>query len=206
MLKNGMSDFTQRRRELLEFVARRSVCRGKFTLVSGAESDFYIDSKLSTLDPQGAFLAGSVGWELIKRRGLKIDSLGGLTMGADAISLAVGLASFAAQPESHLQTFTVRKTTKAHGRQKLIEGNFKAGDRVVVVDDVITTGGSTITAIEAIEAAGGKIEFALVLVDRQEGGRANIEARGIPVEAMLLRDEVLAAYDRMNAESLAPTR
>jgi orotate phosphoribosyltransferase len=120
-----------------------------------------------------------------------VDAIGGMTMGADPISLVVGMESARRQPASPLRVFTVRKEPKGHGRGRQIEGNFRDGDRVIVVDDVITTGGSTLKAIDAIEAGGGKVVFALVLVDREEGGRKAIEARGIPVVSIFSRSTLL---------------
>ena len=190
---------TDSRSELLAIICSQSILYGEFTLVSGQKSDFYCDSKQTTLDPRGAMLLGQVGWEMIEeqmeKHGWKIDSIGGLTMGADPIALAVGMASSAANPDgpAPLQVFCVRKTAKAHGRNRLIEGRFEKGHQVVVVDDVITTGGSTLQAIDAIESEGGKVIMALVLVDRQEGGRAAIEARGIPVFSIFTRQEIDAA-------------
>ena len=182
--------------ELLSLLCAQSILYGEFTLVSGQKSDFYCDSKQTTLDPRGALLIGEVGWQIVSEQaaklGLKLDGIGGLTMGADPISLAVGMAASAAHPgaPSPLQVFCVRKAPKAHGRNRLIEGRFESGQTVVVVDDVITTGGSTLQAIDAIQAAGGKVAFALVLVDRQEGGRAAIEARGIPVHTIFTRQQI----------------
>lgn len=184
------------RSELLGILCSQSILYGDFTLVSGKKSDFYCDSKQTTLDPRGAMLIGEIGWDLIEdeiaAKGLTIDSIGGLTMGADPIALAVGMASSAANPgvPAPLKVFCVRKSPKAHGRNRLIEGRFESGHSVVVVDDVITTGGSTLQAIDAIESEGGKVAFALVLVDRQEGGRAAIEARGIPVISIFTRQEI----------------
>lgn len=184
------------RSELLHILCSQSILYGEFTLVSGKKSDFYCDSKQTTLDPRGAMLIGELGWDMVEaemeRTGVEIDSIGGLTMGADPISLAVGMASSAANlgEPAPLKVFCVRKTPKAHGRNRLIEGRFESGHNVVVVDDVITTGGSTIQAIDAIETEGGKVAFALVLVDRQEGGRAAIEARGIPVLSIFTRAEI----------------
>ncbi|NNM30098.1 MAG: orotate phosphoribosyltransferase, partial [Akkermansiaceae bacterium] len=126
-------------------------------------------------------------------KGLRGAAIGGRTMGADPVSLAVGMESARQRPEQPLQVYTVRKEPKGHGAGKQIEGNFAAGDTVIVVDDVITTGGSTLKAIDAIEAAGGQIAFALVLVDREEGGREAIEARGIPVVALFTRTSLLGA-------------
>jgi orotate phosphoribosyltransferase len=111
-------------------------------------------------------------------------------MGADPIALSIGIAAHLEDPLSALGAFTVRKSPKAHGRNKLIEGVFKCGDSVVVIDDVITTGGSTLQAINAVEAEGGKVAFVLVLVDRCEGGRERIEARGHKVIAEFTRPDL----------------
>ena len=181
--------------DLKAILLDKSVRTGTFTLASGKTSDLYIDCRVTTLDPVGANLVGEIGWaavrERIRREGLAIDATGGMTMGADPISLAIGMTSARLHPDEALQVFTVRKEPKGHGRGKQIEGNFKEGDTIIVVDDVITTGGSTLKAIDAIEAAGGKVAFALVLVDREEGGRQAIEARGIPVLALYSRSTLL---------------
>ena len=189
-----MSLLETARAELLPLLVKRSVCRGDFTLASGAKSDLYVDCKLTTMDPRGAVLTGRAGWALIEQTatelGVKVDSVGGLTMGADAIAISIGIAAHLADAATEVQTFTVRKAAKGHGRGKLIEGNFAEGDFVVVIDDVITTGGSTLQAIDAIEAAGGKVAFVLALVDRQEGGRRNIEDRGHRVVSIFTRADV----------------
>ena len=200
-----MSSVEDQRSELRDLLLEKSVCFGEFTLVSGAKSDFYVDSKLTTLDPRGARLIGALGWEVIKNRiaetGCQVDAVGGLTMGADPIALAVALHS---ESEGRpLQTVAIRKEPKKHGRNKLIEGNFKEGDSVVVIDDVVTTGGSTIKAIEAIEESGGAVAFVLVLVDRQEGGAQNIEKLGHHVEALFRREDLAAASETESAASKA---
>ena len=181
--------------QLLEILKERSVYRGTFTLASGAQSDLYIDAKQTTQDPRGAILVGRVGWELVKRLArdlsVRVDSIGGLTMGADPIAASIGIFTHLENPCSELQTFVVRKDAKAHGRLKLIEGNFARGHSVVIVDDVITTGGSTLQAIDAIKAAGGQIAFVIVLVDREEGGRENIEKRGHKVVPIFTRADVI---------------
>lgn len=180
---------------LKEILLLKSVRTGEFTLASGAKSDLYIDCRVTALDPVGARLIGRLGWSAVRERiqaeGLEIDAIGGMTMGADPISLAVGMISGMENPDEMLQVFNIRKEPKGHGRGKQIEGNFKSGDQVVVVDDVITTGGSTLQAIDVIEREGGTVKFALVLVDREEGGRAAIEARGIPVVALYTRSSLL---------------
>jgi orotate phosphoribosyltransferase len=183
------------RAELLAILKANSVRRGTFTLASGATSDLYINCKLTTLDPRAALLVGAAGWELVRTTaaglGVEVAAVGGLTMGADAIALSIGIAAELANPGRGLQTFIVRKAVKEHGTRKRIEGNFHPGDVVVVIDDVITTGGSTIQAIEAVEAEGGRVAFVLALVDRQEGGRAHIEARGVRVVPVFTRADVL---------------
>lgn len=180
---------------LKAILLEKSVRKGSFVLASGKVSDLYIDCRVSTLDAQGAILVGQLGWqaviEYLAQNPQRIDAIGGMTMGADPISLAVGMESFRQQPASPLSIFTVRKEPKGHGQGKQIEGNFAAGQRVIVVDDVITTGGSTLKAIDAIEAAGGEVAFALVLVDRQEGGREAIEARGLSVVSLFTRASLL---------------
>ena len=181
--------------QLKEMLLEKSVRTGEFTLASGKTSDLYIDCRVTALDPVGARLIGQLGWETalekIKSDGLNIAAIGGMTMGADPISLAVGMTSAMENPDEMIQVFNIRKEPKGHGRGKQIEGNFKEGDEVIVVDDVITTGGSTIQAIEAIERAGGIVKFALILVDREEGGRAAIEAKGVEVVSMFSRSTLL---------------
>ena len=193
--------------ELLHFLTHKSVCRGDFTLSSGAKSDLYVDAKLTTLDPRGAVLVGKIGWELIKAKiaseHVRVDSVGGLTMGADAIALSIGIAAQIDDPQTSIQTFSVRKSAKTHGRHKLIEGNFNSGDSVVIIDDVITTGGSTLQAIDAVQAEGGKVAFVVVLVDREEGGRQRIEERGIPVIPILTRRDIIRATSGERKHSTA---
>lgn len=181
------------RDELLALLRSKSVFHGDFTLASGAKSSYYIDCRLTTFDPRGASLIGQLMHELIRgeseRRGVKIDGVGGLTMGADPVALATAMASLASpQP---IQCFAVRKAPKSHGQTRLIEGNFKKGDTVVVIDDVITRGDSTLTAINAVLNEGGKVAFVASLVDRQEGGRAKIEGLGYPVVSLFNRHDIL---------------
>ena len=181
------------RAALKALLLEKSVRTGEFTLASGKTSDLYIDCRVTAMDPTGANLIGALGWETVKeeiaQRGIEVDAIGGMTLGADPISLAVGMTSVI--DDTPLQVFTVRKEPKGHGKGKQIEGNFKEGDTIIIVDDVITTGGSTIKAMDVIEAAGGKIAFALVLVDREEGGRAASEARGVPVVSLFSRSTLL---------------
>lgn len=190
------SDFSEARARLLTILRAKSVFFGDFTLASGAKSNYYIDCRLTTLDAEGAALVGKVVYDLISRRAeelkVKVTGVGGLTMGADPIALATGMQSFRANPSSPLQPFVVRKAPKSHGQTKLIEGNFKAGDKVVVIDDVVTKGDSTIAAIEAVKREGGEVAFVAVLVDRQQGGREKIENLGYSVVSAFTKDELLA--------------
>jgi len=182
-----MSDLHQR---LVALLAERSVRRGSFTLASGKQSSFYVDARLTTMSPEGLSVIGPAGLEMIRDRSWNADSIGGLTLGADPVSYAISYAS--AGDRKPLRAFTVRKEAKAHGTGKLIEGPFQSGDRVVVIEDVITTGGSALKAIEALRAAGATVLGVLAVVDRNEGGRAAIEAAGVQVAALTVVDEVLA--------------
>jgi orotate phosphoribosyltransferase len=181
---------------LLQLLREKSVMFGEFTLASGAKSDFYVDCRLTTMDANGARLIGQLGWEIIRRflvdRKVAVKAVGGLTMGADPVALAIAMASAKDGAGAPIHAFTVRKSPKTHGRTRLIEGNFEAGQSVVVVDDVITTGGSTLQAIDAIEKEGGQVALVIALVDRQEGGRQAIEARGAPVIAIVTKEELRA--------------
>jgi len=188
---------TDARSQLLSILRRKSVMYGDFTLASGKKSDFYCDARMTTLDPAGAICLGEVGWDLVRSQSEKLGvrpiAIGGLTMGADPVALAIGIG--AARAGADLQVFSIRKQPKAHGRVRLIEGNFKAGDTVVIVDDTVTTGGSTLEAIEKVRTGGGVVAFALVLVDRGEGGREAIESAGVPVTAIFTRADIDAARE-----------
>ena len=184
------------REQLRQLLLEKSVRTGEFTLASGKKSDLYVDCRVTSFDAQGARLIGESGWALVRAHltaeGLSAAAIGGMTLGADPISLAIGMESARQQPDRFLQVFTVRKEAKEYGAGRRIEGNFSSGDPVVVVDDVVTTGGSTLRAIDAIEAEGGKVLFAFVLVDREEGGRQALEERGVKVVSLFTRAELLA--------------
>ena len=182
--------------QLRQLLLEKSVRTGEFTLASGKKSDLYVDCRVTSFDAQGARLIGESGWALVRDhltgKGLSAAAIGGMTLGADPIALAIGMESARQQPDRFLQVFTVRKEAKEYGAGRRIEGNFSSGDPVVVVDDVVTTGGSTLRAIDAIEAEGGKVLFAFVLVDREEGGRQALEERGVEVVSLFTRAELLA--------------
>ena len=163
------------RQELLRLLAHKSFQLGEFKLSSGAISDYYIDCRLSTLVARGSQLTGQVFLEEIRQRGWKPQAIGGLTMGADPIVVAVTVTS------GELSGFLVRKAEKQHGTGQRIEGFREKGARVVIVDDVCTTGASTIQAIEAAREFGFEVAGAMCLVERQEaGGRPNVEKAAAP--------------------------
>ena len=167
---------TDLRTELLSLLARKSFRLGQFKLSSGGTSDYYIDCRITTLDALGCRVTGQLVLEEIRRRGWQADAIGGMTLGADPIAI-----SAAALSDGRLNAFLVRKAEKTHGTGQRIEGFRQPGARVVIVDDVCTTGASTIQAIEAAREAGFKIAGVLCLVERQEaGGRPNVEKAAAP--------------------------
>ncbi len=156
-----------------------------FKLASGEMSPYYFNCKAVTLDPEGCSLVGSMMFEELKE--LNADAVGGLTLGADPISLAASLEAF--RNNDRIYPLIVRKEAKKHGTQKWIEGNLEGVNRVVAIDDVITTGGSTIKAIDRMREAGLDVIRTLVIIDREEGGRENIEAKGVEVVSLFKRTE-----------------
>jgi orotate phosphoribosyltransferase len=174
---------------LLSILAERSARRGQFTLASGRQSTLYIDARLTTMSPDGLALIGPLALAALRKAGWHVDAIGGLTLGADPISYAIAYAS--AATDSPLRAFTVRKEPKAHGTGRLIEGPFRGGDRVAVIEDVITTGGSALRAVEAIRNAGGTVAGILALVDREEGGREALVSAGLSVVALARASDIV---------------
>ena len=181
------------KKTLVSLLAKRSARRGSFTLASGKQSSLYIDARLTTMSPEGLSLIGPLGLEAIRNAEWAPDSVGGLTLGADPIAYAISYAS--ADAASPIRAFTVRKEAKSHGTGKLIEGPFATGDRVVIVEDVITTGSSAARALETVRAAGGTVLGVFALVDRDEGGRASLERLGVSVVSLVSADEILAVSE-----------
>jgi len=185
---------------LIALLATRSAKRGDFVLASGRRSSLYVDCRLTTMSPDGQMLIGRAGLAALRESGWPVDSIGGLTLGADPIAYAIAHASALAAERGDgamVRAFTVRKEAKQHGTGKLIEGPFVPGDRVVVVEDVITTGGSALKAVEAVRAAGGTVLGVLALVDREEGGREAIEAAGLAVRSLVPASALLARMSPM---------
>lgn len=175
------------KKQLLEIVKKESVSRGEFILASGKKSNYYIDMRRTSLHPLGAKLIGEIIFNRIKD--MDIDCIGGPTMGADPIVSAVSVAS--ALSSKPLPGFYVRKEAKSHGTMKMIEGIFEQGNRVIILEDVVTTGTSTLKTIKAVEAEGGKVVKVMALVDREEGGKESIQKEGYDFESIFRKCEIL---------------
>jgi len=178
------------RRELLELIRKLSYRRRKVVLSSGRESDFYVDGKNTTLHPRGAYLGGRLLWKAIRDSGAVVEAVGGPTMGADPMVTAIAIASL--EDKSPVPAFIIRKEAKKHGTGQWIEGgeNLRPGMKVAIVEDVVTTGASTLRAVERAEQEGLVVSLVLVLVDREEGGRENIEEKGYRLVSLFGRREI----------------
>src|ERR1700704_2738434 len=185
------------RRKLLELLARKSFRLGEFKLSSGGTSDYYIDCRTTTLDAHGAQLTGQVFLEEIREQGWEPDAIGGLTMGADPIVVAVAVTS------GTIHGFLVRKAEKQHGTSQRIEGFREKGARVVIVDDVCTTGSSTVQAIEAAREYGFEVVGVMCLVEREEAkGRPNVEkAAPAPFVSIFTAREVRTEHVMQNDDT-----
>ncbi len=188
--------------QLLSLLARLSFRLGEFKLSAGGASDYYIDCRTTTLHAEGGRLTGHAILDLLEAKGIEADAVGGLTMGADPIVSNVATASawravsFPGSPLLH--GFLVRKAEKAHGTTRRIEGFCREGARVVIVDDVCTTGASTVAAIEAARAAGMRVAAVVCIVEREEaGGRVAVEtaAAGAPFLRLFSAKEVRAEHE-----------
>ena len=185
-------NFKDQLKDLLVNKAIRYSDTSDFKLASGRMSNFYVDCRKVTHNAEGKYLIGNIIFYMIKD--LPIDAIGGLTLGADPIAAAVAYTAFL--NKKPVNSFVVRKEQKEHGLKKLVEGDVQAGSRVVIVDDVITTGGSTIKAITAARAEGLEVELVIVLVDREEGGREDITKYISAVRSLFTKTELLDAYKK----------
>jgi orotate phosphoribosyltransferase len=158
-----------------------------FTLASGRKSNYYFNCKPTTLDPEGMNLIGMIIFEMLKDT--DITAAGGLTLGADPIANALSVISY--QKGKPIKSFIVRKDVKDHGTKSAIEGNVNPGEKIAIIDDVITTGGSTITAIEQARKSGLNVEMVITLIDREEGGRENILKYIDNIKTILTRTEIM---------------
>lgn len=174
------------RERLKQILLEKSVVRGRvFKLASGRTSDFYVDARVTTLDAEGAYLCGRIFLEMLDD--FRVEAVGGYSIGADPIVSSIAVLSFL--EKRPLPAFIIRKEEKSHGTMKRIEGNFRSGDRVVLFDDVITSGGSILKGAEEVESQGGKVEAILAVLDREEGGREAIEQAGYPFRSIFRKSD-----------------
>lgn len=188
----GISMFLSRsdRDKLLELLFQRAFRYSEvptFKLTSGKMSSFYIDCKKVSLDPEGAFLIGEQIFDRIKS--LPVEGVGGMTLGADPIATAVSLISFL--KNKPIPAFIVRKEPKGHGSEQQVEGALQPNGKLVVVEDVVTTGGSTVRTIEALRKEGYSVLKVIALIDRKEGGADRIAAEGIGFESLYTIDDFM---------------
>jgi len=179
------------RAKLIDYIKKHSFLTSDeeiFLLSSGKRSNVYFDLRLTTLSPEGQYLIGNLLYAKIKELGLKPSAVGGLTMGADPVASSVAFASY--MKGDPIEAFIVRKEAKPHGRGRQIEGNVEPGDDVIIVDDVLTTGGSTIKAIQIARDMGLNVLAAMVILDRcEQNGKANVEQH-CPLYPLLTVDDV----------------
>lgn len=175
------------KQELIELVRQKALKFGEFTLASGKKASYYLDGKQVTLDPTGARLVAEGMLDLLVASGPLPTAVGGMAIGADPITAAV--VTMSSVRDTPLKGFLVRKESKGHGTNKFVEGPVQPGDTVVIVEDVVTTGGSSLQAIERVEAFGMKVVGVLAVIDRMEGGAEAFAKRGYPLSSLLtIRD------------------
>jgi orotate phosphoribosyltransferase len=176
------------RDELIEHITTHSLKKGDFTLASGKKSNYYINGKMSTLDSRGAYLVARTFLAMIADD--VPDAIGGLTLGADPI---IGsMLALAGLEDLQIKGFIVRKATKDHGTRSLVEGPMDGVKKVVIIEDVVTTGGSSMKAIEAIEELGCRVTRVLAVVDREQGGKETLKEKGYRLESIFTAKELLA--------------
>ena len=173
--------------ELIALVHSKSLKRGTFRLASGREASFYLDAKQVVLDAHGSMLIGQAILQRLQSLGQMPDAVGGLSIGADPVTSAV--VTMAGVQGIAMKGFLVRKEPKEHGTKRFIEGPVEPGHRVVIVEDVITTGGSSLVAIDRAQEFGLIVERVITVIDRLAGGQEILAARGIPLESLVtIRD------------------
>ncbi len=187
--------------ELEELLRARSLVFGDFILASGQQSSYYIDARKTTMAAQGQRLIGILGLALVRSRGWRPVAIGGLTMGADPVAYAIARASLDSPPV--IDGFSVRKATKEHGTKRRVEGNFEPGVAVVIVEDVMTSGGSAIQAVEAVRLEGGLVLGVLAVVDREQGGIEAVQRLGIEVVCITTISKLGVSG---SVEKIIPTR
>lgn len=185
--KEWAESLAHKKERLLEIIKRKSLLRGKFKLASGAMSDYYLDMKPTTFDPEGANLIADIVFDmLIKEK--DVDAIGGLEVGSVPIVIAVCMRSWGVRP---IEGFVVRKEKKGHGTDKPIDGNFPANGNVVLFEDVTTLAGSVIKAIKEVRQQGGHVKKVITVIDRQEGATENLKKEGVEIEAIFTTKDLL---------------
>lgn len=173
---------------LKKILLEKSVITGKeFKLSSGKTSNFYVDARITTLDPEGAYLCGKIFLEMLQD--IKIDAVGGYSIGADPIVSSIAVLSFL--ENRPLPAFIIRKEEKSHGTRKSIEGNVPLNGRVALFDDVVTSGGSILKGIQLVEDCGCTVEAVMAIIDREEGGREKIEASGHTFYSIFTKSDLI---------------
>ena len=181
------------RERLCTLLVERSLRTGDFTLASGARSTYYIDARRTTMCAEGQFLTGMACWAALQESGHSVSHVGGLTMGADPLAYALAHRSWLeGRP---LDAFSVRKEPKGHGTGQQIEGGLPEGARCLVLEDSMTTGSSTLRAIDALDHFGATVVAVMTLVDREEGARSRIEEAGYPLISIFTASELLSLGD-----------
>ena len=177
----------QQKARLLEIIKQRSLLKGRFTLVSGAVSNYYLDMKPTMFDPEGAHLIAEIVCDLLAGE-RDVDAIGGLELGAVPIIVAVCARSWHGRP---VAGFVVRKEIKDHGTEQKIDGNFKPDSTVILFDDVTTKGGSVMQAVRAVREKGATVKRIITVVDREEGAAENLKNEGIALQAIFTRRDLL---------------
>jgi orotate phosphoribosyltransferase len=176
------------RDRLKQILIEKSVITGReFKLASGKTSNFYVDARITTLYPEGAYLCGKIFLEMLKD--FKVDAVGGYSIGADPIVTAIAVLSH--QANNPIPAFIIRKEEKSHGTGRIIEGNFPQNGKVAIFDDVITSGGSILRGAAQVEKHGGKVEVVMAVLDREEGGREKIEDAGYKFLSIFTKKEFI---------------
>ncbi len=177
------------RERLSQIIREKSYENRNVTLASGRKSTFYFDGKQTALHPEGAYLVGRALWAAIRESGVEVKGVGGLTLGADPLATAASIASFTdGRP---VPAFIVRKEPKGHGTGQWVEGrkNLEPGAKLVILEDVVTTGGSALKAVDRVREEGFDVELVVAVVDREEGGREAIEAAGLRLVSLFRKSE-----------------
>lgn len=184
---------SQLKTRLARLLYTRSYREGDFTLTSGRKSDYYFDCKQTALHPEGGYLIGRLFLEIIREKKMNVQGTGGMTLGADPLVSAVTVLSYL--EKTPLPGFIIRKHSKGHGTNAYLEGmaNFEPGFRVCLLEDVVTTGGTLLTACQRVKDAGLEIAGILCVLDREEGGRDNIEQAGYDLVSIFTRKELVYA-------------